>query len=209
MYLFSRTAVVRANPTVMFPWVQRITEVVRDTTSLQASAWVASFGAPIGGVVWSGLVKSQADLAADMTSLLMNAEYLALLDTGREMIPAAGQDHLRRLVHGSPEPEHGLGSVSSVTWGTATLARIGETLAWSVEMAQHAEEVTGNPVSVWVSAYGLMGEVSFFSIYDNVAAAEAGQHALDMDPGYVERLHASEGLWLPGSGNQGRFTRIA
>jgi hypothetical protein len=209
MYLFSRTAVVRANPTVLLPWVHQITEVVRTSTSLQVSAWVASFGAPIGGVVWSSLVKSQADLAADMTSLLGNPEYLALLDTGREMTPAAGQDHLRRLVHGSPEPEHGLGSVSSVTWGTATLSRIGETLAWSVEMAQHAEQVTGNPVSVWVSAYGLMGEVTFFSVYDTVAAAEAGQQALDNDPGYIQRLHASEGLWLPGSGNQGRFTRVA
>jgi hypothetical protein len=29
MYLFSRTAVVRANPRDMFPWVQQITEVVR------------------------------------------------------------------------------------------------------------------------------------------------------------------------------------
>ena len=56
------------------------------------------------------------------------------------------------LVQGSPEPEHGLGSLASVTWGTATLSRIGQTVAWSVEMAQHAEQVTGNPVSVWVSA---------------------------------------------------------
>jgi hypothetical protein len=182
---------------------------VRANTSLPVTAWVASFGAPIGGVVWSALAKSQAELAADMTSLLGNPEYLSLLDTGREMTPAAGQDSLRRLVHGSPEPEHGLGSVSSVTWGTATLSRIGETLAWSVEMAQHAEQVTGNPVSVWVNAFGLMGEVTFFSIYQDVATAEAGQQALDKDPGYIERLHASEGLWIPGSGNQGRFTRIA
>ena len=38
-----------------------------------------SFGAPIGGVVWSALVKSQAELATDMTSLLTNQEYLDLL----------------------------------------------------------------------------------------------------------------------------------
>jgi hypothetical protein len=29
-----------------------------------------------------------------------------------------------------------------------------------------------------------MGEVTFFSIYDDVASAEAGQRALDRDPGY-------------------------
>ena len=209
MYLFSRTAVVRANPRVMFPWVQQITEVVRANTSLPVSAWTASFGAPVGGVVWSALVRSQAELAADMTSLLNNQEYLDLLATGQEMIAVAGQDALRRLVHGSPEPEHGLGSVSSVTWGTATLSRIGEALEWSVDMAQHAEKTTGNPVSVWVNAFGLMGEVTFFSIYDDVAAAETGQLALNSDQGYLERLHGSEGLWIPGSGNQGRFTRIA
>jgi len=209
VYQFSRTAVVRANPRVMFPWVQQITDVVRANTSLPVSAWAASFGAPIGGVVWSALVRSQAELAADMTSLLGNQEYLDLLATGQEMIPVAGQDSLRTLVHGSPEPEHGLGSVSSVTWGTATLSRIGEALAWSVDMAQHAEKTTGNPVSVWVNAFGLMGEVTFFSIYDDVAAAETGQRALNSDQGYMERLHGSEGLWIPGSGNQGRFTRIA
>jgi hypothetical protein len=38
----------------------------------------------------------------------------------------------------------------------------------------HAGSVTGNPVSVWVSAFGLMGEVTFFSVYDDVASAEAG-----------------------------------
>ena len=99
--------------------------------------------------------------------------------------------------------------MSSVTWGTATLSRMDEALAWSVGMAQHAESVTGNPVSVWVSAFGQMGEVTFFSVYDDVATAEAGQRALNSDAGYMERLHGSEGLWIPGTAKQGRFTRIA
>ena len=55
MYLFSRTAVVRANPRDMFPWVQQITEVVRANTSLQVTAWVARSGRPSGascGAPW-------------------------------------------------------------------------------------------------------------------------------------------------------------
>ncbi|MGA7688533.1 MAG: hypothetical protein WCA29_04805 [Jiangellales bacterium] len=79
--------------------MQQITEVVRTNTSLPVSAWAASFGAPVGGVVWSAVVKSQADLAGDMTSLLDNQEFLDLLATGQQMIPVAGQDSLRRLVH--------------------------------------------------------------------------------------------------------------
>jgi hypothetical protein len=53
-----------------------------------------------------------------------------------------------------------------------------------------------------------LGEVTFFSVYDDVATAEAGQRALDSDPGCgaTARLR---GPVDPRLGNQGRFTRIA
>ena len=53
-----RGEVAPRSPADAYPQ-QQITEVVRANTSLPVSAWLASFGTPIGGVVWSALVKLQ------------------------------------------------------------------------------------------------------------------------------------------------------
>jgi hypothetical protein len=43
--------------------------------------------------------------------------------------------------------------------------------------------MTDQGVIVQPVAFGLMGEVTFSSVYDDVAAAETGQRALNSDPG--------------------------
>ena len=69
--------------------------------------------------------------------------------------------------------------------------------------------MTGNPVSVWSSTYGPMGEVAFISVLPDVAALDVSQTKATSDAGYIERLGKSAGLWLDGSGHVARYTRIA
>jgi len=88
-------------------------------------------------------------------------------------------------------------------------ARIADTLAWSVEIAQYVEGVTGSPVSVWSSTYGQMGEIGFISVVPDMAALDANQAKINADAGYIGRLGQSAGLWLDGSGHVARYTRIA
>lgn len=207
MYLFSRTVNLHGSPRKTLPWVQGITELVNANSPLDVSVWTADFGLPLNTIVWNAVVESEAQLADATAPLLGHDGYLDHLEAGQEFITTPGEDALREMVHGAPS-ESQVGSVAHVTTGTAVLDRIGDTIAWSLEIAQHVEKLTGHPVSVWSSAYGQMGEMTFISMADSVAAAEAANASTNADAGYLERLHASKDLWIPGSGQVGRFTRV-
>lgn len=208
MYLFTRTANLRGSPRQTLPWVQSITEAVNANTSLDVSLWNADFGLPIGTVAWNTVVETQTAFAEATAPLLAHEGYLDLLEAGQDLIPVPAEDALREMIHGSPDGADGVGSVAHVTTGIAALDHIGDTMAWSVEIAQHVEKITGTPVSVWSGAFGQMGEITFISVHGTVAEAETANAAANADAGYLERLHASKDLWIPGSGQVARFTRI-
>jgi hypothetical protein len=207
MYLFSRTVNLHGSPRKTLPWVQGVTELVNANSPLDVSVWLADFGLPLNTIVWNAVVESQAQLADATAPLLAHDGYLDHLEAGQEFITVPGEDALREMVHGTPT-ENQVGSVAHVTTGTANVDRIGDAMAWSIEIAQYVEKLTGHGVSVWSSAFGQMGEITFISVGASVAEAEAANNATNADAGYIERLHASKDLWVPGSGQVGRFTRI-
>ncbi len=99
--------------------------------------------------------------------------------------------------------------MAQVTEASAIVDRIGDALAWSVDIAQHVESVTGNPVSVWSNVFGQMGE---HHLHRGGAgpgrAMDASHTATNSDSGYLDRLAKSAGLWVEGSGHVARYTRI-
>ncbi len=209
MFLYTRGVTLRGSPRQVLPWVSQITEYVNSKTSLGVTAWNADFGHPIGTIVWNALVESQAALSAETSQLLGDEGYADLLEAASDLVAAPGEDGLARLVHGSPSEPPALGSVAMVTSAHAIVDRIGDTLAWSVDIAQHVESVTGSPISVWSSVYGQMGEMAFIGVNNDPAALDASDEAISTDDGYYERLHKSAGLWVEGSGHVARYTRIA
>ena len=209
MYLFSRVLTLTGSPRQSMPWVTKITEYVNANGSMDFTAWMADFGYPVGTVAWNALAESQAALAEGAMALAGQDGYLDLVEAAADMVAAPGEDALRELVHGSPSEPPALGSVAQVTTATVALDRAADAMAWSVEMAQHVEKVTGNPTSFWSSVYGQMGEVGWIGVVDDAAAADASRAAINGDAEYIERLKATADLFIPGSGHVARFTRIA
>jgi hypothetical protein len=207
MYLFSRAVTLRGSPRQVAPWVQKVTTHVNANSPLDVTAWNADFGHPIGTVVWNAVVESQQALADGVSGLLADDPYHAVLEEAADMVVAPGEDALRSMVHGSPS-ETSVGSVAMVTTGVSVLERTGDVLSWSVDIAQYAEKVGGTPVSVWTNTFGNMTEMTFISVFDSLAALEAGNQTLQGDAGWMDRLHASGGLWEVGSGLVARFTRM-
>ena len=83
-----------------------------------------------------------------------------------------------------------------------------DAVAWSVEVAQHVEKVTGTPVAFLTDVYGTMGGVAWISVAENAAAADEGRAKLAADPGYLAMITATKDIFIPGSGRVGRLTRL-
>jgi hypothetical protein len=209
MFLFSRAITLSGSPRQALPWVAQMTEYVNANSSLDVSAWTVDFGAPLGTVAWTAVIEDQATLAEAAWGLAGQDGYMDLIEAAADLVAAPGEDSLAGLVHGSPSEPPSVGSVALSTTAHAVVDRIADTLAWSVEIAEYVEGVTGSPVSVWSSTYGQMGQIAFISVLPDVAALDANQAKTNGDPGYLERLSKSAGLWLDGSGHVARYTRIA
>jgi hypothetical protein len=209
MFLYSRGLALGGSPRQSLPWAAQITEYVNANSALDVSLWNADFGQPIGTVVWNCMVESQAALHDAAMSLAGQDGYLDLVEAASDMVLAPAEDMLASLVSGEITEPPGVGSVALVTEATAVVDRIGDTLAWSVDMAQYVESVTGNAVSVWSNLYGQMGRMAFISVVPDMATMDAGQAATNADPGYFDRLAKSAGLWVDASGHVARYTRIA
>ncbi len=208
MFLYSRGLTLGGSPRQALPWASQITDYVNANSALDVSLWNADFGQPVGTVVWNCMVESQAALAEAAMSLAGQDGYLDLVEAAADLVLAPAEDQLASLVHGEVTEPPALGSVALVTEATAVVDRIGDTLAWSVDIAQHVQSVTGNPVSVWSNLYGQMGRMAFISVVPDMATMDAGQVATNADTGYFDRLAKSAGLWVDASGHVARYTRV-
>jgi hypothetical protein len=209
MLLFSRTVTLAGSPRQTVPWAMSITDYVNANGTLPISCWSATFGFPIGTVVWSARVESQAQLASATTALLTDSGYLDLLEAAADFVTTPGQDILREVVYGTAGDPPALGSVVTLTTATAMVDRMGDALAWSVDIARYIEGVMGSPSRVAIDKFGQMGGISWLNVVPDVAAAESAGEKLAADPTYLGRLSATKDLFIPGSGHTAQAVRIA
>ena len=210
MLLSSRVVTLVGSPRQVMPWVMDMTAFVAANSSLDVSCWMADYGYPLGTVAWSSIVESQAALAAAFASLGGNDGYMDRIEAAADMAPVPGEDLLRELVYFNPDgPASGPGAIANITTATAVIDRMADAVAWSVEMAQHVEKVTGTPVAFLTDVYGTMGGVSWISVAENVAASDEGRAKIAADPEYLEMITATKDIFIPGSGKVGRLTRLA
>jgi hypothetical protein len=187
-----------------------MTEFVNANSELEVTCWMADYGYPLGTVAWSSIVESQAALASAFASLGANGGYLDRSEAAADLLPMPGEDTLRELVYFNPgAPASGPGAVVNITTATAVIDRMADAVAWSVEMAQHVEKVTGTPVAFLTDVYGTMGGVAWISVAANAAAADDGRAKIAADPEYLTMVTATKDIFIPGSGRVSRLTRLA
>jgi len=209
MFLFTRAVALGGTPRAVRPFLQKVTDHVRQATSLDITVWAAEFGFPIGTFMWNATVESQAAFDAATAPLLDDDAYFDILETGQDLLLAPAEDSLRSLVHGTPaEGTPPLGAVATVTTAVVTMDRVADAMAWSVDMAIHVEKLIDSPVTCWTSAFGQMGEVTWISVLPDLTAGDGAMAAMNSDEGYISRLHETGDLFIPGSGRIARFRRV-
>ena len=103
MLLFSvHRLTLTGSPRRALPWAVEITQYVNDHGSIPATLWAGNFGYPLGTVIWSAAVESQAALEAATAPLLADPGYLDLLDAAADLITTPGYDVLPRSALRSP-----------------------------------------------------------------------------------------------------------
>jgi len=209
MLLFSRITTPSGSPRRVIPWVMDITAYVNANTDLTVTCWAGTYGYPIGTVAWSSIVESQASFVAASTALNAQDGYLDRLEAAADMVTTPGEDRLGEIIHGAPSDPPPLGAIGRITRATAVVDRMAEAVGWSIGIAQYVEQVIDSPVAVLSDLYGAMGGITWIGVVPDAAAADASRAKLAGDSGYLERLHASKGLFVNGSGHVSEVTRIA
>jgi hypothetical protein len=209
MFLFSRVVTLKGGPRKIGPMATTITNYINANSAIGSSCWAATFGYPLGTLIWSNRVESQASFASATAGLLADPGYLDLAEQAEAMSAGPAQDRLVEIVHGSPSAPPALGSVVLQTTAAAVIDRMADAVAWSVEIAHHVEGVTGSPVFVTIDVFGQMGTIGWLGITPDLAASDTARAKVGADPGYLERLGASKGLFISGSGHVAQGVRIA
>ena len=209
MQLFSRTLTLNGSPRQVMPWATEITNHINSHSSIGVSCWSSLFGYPVGTLIWSARIESQAAFMAATADLVADGAYNDLIEQAASFSGAPAEDALRDVVYGTSAGTLPLGAVAMLTTGVAALDRMADAVAWSVDIAQHAERVGGNPVFVAIDVYGQMGRIAWLGTTADIAAADDVGAKLNADSAYLGRLAETKGLFIPGSGHRAQAVKIA
>lgn len=210
MFQFARLLNLRGDVRETMAWSTEITGYVNEHTDLDVSLWGGVFGYPVGTVVWSTIVEGRAQLSAETDKLLGDDSYLDLVMKAQDWVTAPAEDVFRSVVYGGPgDGPPAVGAVASVTQALAATGKMPDAVAWATDMAEYGTNLVGTQISLLVNAYGDFGGMAFISLAPDMAAADAMAATVRSDAGYIERITASEGLFVDGSAHQGLLRRIA
>jgi hypothetical protein len=209
MQLFSRVVSLNGPFAEVSAWAAEMREYVSDKAGREIGLWSVMFGAPLGTMVYSARVEGLADLQAIGATLVSDPEYHAKLASGREFSGGPPVDQISTSLYGELGDPPPVGSVAVVTTATIANGMYAEAIAWSVEIAQYVEGVTGFRSTFLVDDFGPFGQVRWIGVAPDAASADTAGQKLNADPGYLDKLSAAGKLFAQGSGQRGLASRVA
>jgi hypothetical protein len=192
MYLFTRRARLIGGKLVEgMGWATTIAERVAEVSGMQVRVFTTAFGPEVGAMRWTAFVPDLQTLQDNMDALAADSGYRDLVEKGSEhVLPGSVDDSLHVILHGSPDPARVVKYVSSVRT-TMVGGGFSRGVPLGIEIAQHAEKVTGLPSLFAVDATGNYGGVAWFTAFGDIAELERSQMALGSDAAFVEFLDSN------------------
>ncbi len=209
MQLFSRVVTLTGSFAESSAWAADMRQFVSDKSGREIGLWSVLFGAPLGTMAYSARVEGLADLQAIGAALLADEGYHAKLASGREFSGGLPVDVISTPIYGELGDPPPVGSLAVVTTATIANGAYVDAIAWSVEIAQYVETVTGFRSVFLVDDYGPFGQVRWLASGPDAASSDAAGQKLNADPGYMEKLKAAGTLFAQGSGPRTLASRIA
>jgi hypothetical protein len=209
MYLFTRRVLVNpAQTRAGIAHAIAMTEYVNQKTNLEVSLFQVLQGEPLGTLAFTYRTDSYAASLESADELVGSDEYLAKIEEGASYFLGTAEDRLGSIAHIAGEVS-GPPAVASVVTASIDVPQAAKALTWSVDMADYTANLGGIPVAVVTSSYGQFGSISWISYGQSVAQIEQSEEKTNSDPGYLQRLADSEGLFVPSSGVGALSRKIA
>lgn len=200
MYLYLRRVVMNpVHARAGMAHAIAMTEYVNQRTDLEVSLFQVLQGEPLGTLNFAHRTESFAASLEAIDKLIGTDEYLAKIEEGAGYFIGNAEDRLGTIAHIAGEVD-GPPAAASVVTATIDVPLVSQALAWSVDLADYTANLSGVPMAVVTSNYGQYGTVSWISYGQSVAQLEQSQEKTSSDPGFLQRLADSAGLFVPGSG---------
>jgi hypothetical protein len=161
-------------------WATSITEKVNNITGLPVRLFALTFSPEVGTLSWSTFVPDLSTLEAANDKLLVDDDYVSMVDAGAKFALGGADDTLLQVVYGEPDPSRQIDYVTVVQTVCAS-GNLTKGIELGVEIAQQAEKTLGTPVLFGTGVTGSYGAVGWFSGYANVQEMERAQQALAAD----------------------------
>ncbi len=191
MYLFSRRGrVAPGNTRAAMAWATGITEKANQITGLNIGLYASTFSPEVGTLSWSTFVPDLPTIEVANDKLLLEDEYVTMLDAGAKLGLGNVDDLLLQIVHGAPDPGRRVEYATTVRTVCAS-GYLTKGIELGVEIAKRAEKTSGTPVLFATATTGHYGAVSWISGYNDVQALEKSQQALAADAKFAEFVDKS------------------
>jgi hypothetical protein len=210
MHLWTRTIQVdvRQGPDA-FPFVADVARWARSATGLEIVPWTGLYGVPLGTIVYSAEVDSQAAMAAALATLAANPADRRIGDSARAFHCGGGQDAIGEIVSVAG-PGGTVGNFASVVIARCPMGRIAEATTWGIDILSHGSKLTGLDGSFVRSLYGPGARTfAWISLAETMDEVDDAAAALAADASYLERIDDAGPLFLPGSPSQHLLRRLS
>lgn len=187
-------------------FVNEVTDCVIEVTGKDdISVYSALFGAPVGSIAWATTFDSHAEFGDLNATLMMNDDYLALVEKGTPLFLGPPEQVMREVIDTNMTEAP---AVVGVVTARAKVDQIAKAIEWGVDIHQYATGVTGTSGAFLVDLYGPMGSMTWYGGGPDLASLDESNSKLNADPGYLRRLEDTGNLFIEGTGQQAILQRI-
>ncbi len=207
MYIFSRTRTAKGDRMLeALPAAVEIAGKAAAVSGLDVHAWNVRFGQPMGTIMWSVRLDSQAQFFEATEKMSVDASYMDMAMSLGDLFEGPTTDQLVRLVSGTPSESPA--KYISTTQAVMTNGRYADAIAFGVGMQGFVNEALGHPTVFGAATYGGFADVLWLTSADSMDEVDTAADWLATDADYLERVQAAGGLFVEGSGQNGLLERM-
>jgi hypothetical protein len=208
MYLFSRSRVAHpAHSTDALGFAAEIATKATQSSGVQIDAWASVLSPDAGTIVWTAWFEHLADWEMAGDKLSTDAVYLDMIKQADHMFTGAVTDSLATIISGALDPNAPPASYVAVVNAVCANGQIAAAMQQGVAIAEAATRISGMTTMFAVSNTGSYGGVAWFTGAPDIATLEAGEHAVNSDPSFIELVDSGGALFQNGAA-QSMFRRI-
>ncbi len=206
MYIFSRTRAIK--PSHMIEGIQTakaLAAQVTEVTGVNINLYRVVFGFPVGTVLFSCRLESQAALGDVFAKLFVNPGYTQAVQDASNVFEGSATDALTSVVSSS------LTAPKPIVWATqATIAngKFAEAMALGVEIQGFVSGLSGLPTAFCSDTYGPYGQVRWLTSADTMADMDHVGEVLSTSAQFATMLDRAGECFLPGSGMNALIQKI-